>query len=192
MTEKLPRSPIFGTYGLTVTFQTCLTPSPSSVPSAPPSSTPSSTPSDEPLLHPSNAPSSEPSCAPSDEPSSIPSVSPTSTCPISEFTGRSFLLPLLDACFKMGIFDGDSIYVDESDGDCLNPKFDKSNPVSYYGGTKDGNKATFNTGGNQVNGQVNCLLYKETLIVSKYLTWIFFRNGSKSCKQWRTVRLHHQ
>jgi len=47
----------------------------------------------------------------------------------------------------MEIFDGGHIYVDESDGDCLNPKFDESNPMSYYGGTKDGNKATFNTDG---------------------------------------------
>jgi hypothetical protein len=108
-----------------VTFQTCSTQSLSSVPSAPPSSTPSST--------------------PSDEPSSIPSVSPTSTCPISEFTGSSFLLPLLDACFKMEVFDGGNIYVDESDSNCFNPKFDESNPMSYYGGTKDGNKATFIT-----------------------------------------------
>jgi hypothetical protein len=115
MTEKLPKSPIFGTYGLTVTFQTCPTPSPSSVPSVPPSST--------------------------------PSITPTSTCPISEFTGRSFLLPLLDACFKMEIFDGGNIYVDESDSDCTNPKFDTSKPMSYYGGTKDGNKATFITNG---------------------------------------------
>jgi hypothetical protein len=139
MTEMLPKSPIFGTYGLTVTFQTCPAPSPSSVPSVPPSSTPSSTPSDEPSLQPSNAPS--------DTPSSIPSVYPTSTCPISEFTGRSFLLPLLNACFKMEIFDGGNMYVDESDGDCTNPKFNKSNPMSYYGGTKDGNKATFITNG---------------------------------------------
>jgi len=47
----------------------------------------------------------------------------------------------------MEIFDGGRIYVDESDGDCLNPKFDTSNPMSYYDGTKDGNKATFITNG---------------------------------------------
>jgi hypothetical protein len=47
----------------------------------------------------------------------------------------------------MEIFDGGNIYVDESDGDCINPKFDKSNPISYYGGTEDSNKATFNTNG---------------------------------------------
>jgi hypothetical protein len=147
MTEKLPNSPIFGTYGLTVTFQTCSTLSPTSVPSTLPSDTPSSKPSDTPSLHPSKAPSSEPSSAPSDGPSSLPSVSPTSTCPISEFIGRSFLFPLLDACFKMEIFDGGSIYVDENNGDCTNPKFDTSAPMSYYGGTEDGNKATFVTNG---------------------------------------------
>jgi alpha-tubulin suppressor-like RCC1 family protein len=147
MTEKPPKSPIFGSYGLTVTFQTCHTPSPSSLPSMLPSSTPSSTPSDTPSLQPSNAPSNEPSSAPSGGPSSLPSVSPTSTCPISEFTGRSFFLPLLNACFKMEIFDGGNIYVDEYDSDCTNPKFDTSNPMSYYGGTEDGNKATFVTNG---------------------------------------------
>jgi alpha-tubulin suppressor-like RCC1 family protein len=45
----------------------------------------------------------------------------------------------------MEIFDGGHIYVDENDGDCSNPKFDISNPMSYYGGTKDGNKAAFIT-----------------------------------------------
>jgi hypothetical protein len=47
----------------------------------------------------------------------------------------------------MEIFDGGHVYVDENDGDCLNPKFDTSNPMSYYGGTEDRNRATFITNG---------------------------------------------
>jgi hypothetical protein len=47
----------------------------------------------------------------------------------------------------MEIFSGGHIYVDQNDGDCTNPKFDTSNPISFYGGIVDGNKATFITNG---------------------------------------------
>jgi hypothetical protein len=102
-------------------------------------------PSDTPSSKPSETPSEKPSSAPSSNPSSLPSVSPTSTCPISEFTGRTFVIPLSLGCFKLEIFDGGHIYADFNDKDCSNPQFDTSKELSDYNGTADGNKATFAT-----------------------------------------------
>jgi hypothetical protein len=212
VTKWAPKSPIFGSYALTLTFQSCPSQSPSSFPSSfpfqtdtpssmpssspsqspsgipssspsssslpssypsnspsrnpssvpsnfpsndpsinpspLPSNVPSEVPSDTPSSKPSETPSEKPSIAPSNDLSSFPSVSPTSTCPISEFTGRTFVIALsIDGCFKLEIFDGGHIYADFNNKDCSNPQFDASEELSDYDGTADGNKATFVTNG---------------------------------------------
>jgi hypothetical protein len=139
---------------------------PSDLPSAPPSFSPSDIPSFLPSNVPTMFPSRLPSSTPSRDPSSLPSVSPTSTCPISEFAGRSFFFQMLNACYKIEIYEGGHLYADINDKDCSNPQIDTSRPLSHFSNALE-NKAIFSNNKDPNKWSGRFIVVEDSIISSE-------------------------